>query len=706
LRGARRQVPWGAAAACLAVFVVQGLGLFAVGADRYVGRAWGDEFNYTAMAQFLVDKPFSTDNLAANAHQPWLVDMISLDLKSSRIGQFVLQGFFAVSSGGDAKPLFQPTALLGPALAAVAVFALARRCGLGRGWAAATGAAAGMLPALAYVQLESFLSQSLGTPLLLLAPLLVEELNDGPSARTLGQAALLLAAAASVYTEFWPFFAGVGVLGLALAFPRHPRRWRLLACHGLVLAAPLALNPGFTPGFFDVFNHVGWTFLGVHYPFAFSPEGVTRLWVGDWAVTPRPALQDAFRAYAVAATTLALLGLFKNWLLWPRADCGADALPSGGATGRPSRAFAACLLALAFLPLLIFVHDDRHAYQFYKTLLSVSPLFPLGLALLWGRGGAAHGRPGESATGGGGPAAAGWARATAAAATVVAVLVSGAVASGRMSVAATGREPVARCYRLLNDPEVAALQDRLRRMPPANLVLAFHDPCAGYLNSWVSYFGRRHRIWMTDPRFCNNDLERHPEIGPAVALGPDAPPADALFLTCQDAFQDIDGGDLKPTWPRGKFQLWKRGEGAWALPLGVANPNGLESEEGRPYFWAGQGETTVEVLAGAAGDVTLRGDFSPGPSLPETGVRRLRVRTSGGFEDVFVTSGGPGEITVPVAAGKTTVTLEPLDRPSVPALPSGDARPLLLRVSDLSFRFVARGAGPRGKKPAVNGAAA
>ena len=107
-------------AVAVIVYLVQGAGLFVLGARGYVGRAWSDQFNYTAMAEFYTYFPWKS-TLAVTADSPWLT--WPLLYKYDRIGQSLLQGFLAVASGASTKTLFEPTILLSPALTALALFA-------------------------------------------------------------------------------------------------------------------------------------------------------------------------------------------------------------------------------------------------------------------------------------------------------------------------------------------------------------------------------------------------------------------------------------------------------------------------------------------------------------------------------------------------------------------------------------------------------
>jgi hypothetical protein len=120
-----------------------------------------------------------------------------------------------------------------------------------------------------------------------------------------------------------------------------------------------------------------------------------------------------------------------------------------------------------------------------------------------------------------------------------------------------------------------------------------------------------------------------------------------------------------------------------AAIAGIENLNGIEqTENGEQFLWIGQGDTVINVVSYKAGTVALEGYFLPGPSLPETAVRRLLVRTDQDYEkEETLTDEGDRVISVPVVEGITRIVLHPLDKPTA-QLPN-DPRPLLLGVQGL-----------------------
>ncbi len=674
LRASCATYPWAAVAPAALVFVVQGCGLLWVGVREYQAMAWDDQYNYVCIAQFLVDVPFHTP-WPALGDQPWLINVIAV-LKDDRIGQSVLHGFFAVSSGFDARTLFEPSILLGPVLSALAVYALARRFGLGTGWARAASLTAGLMPGLAAVQLYCFLSHGLGTPFLLFFPVALEDIKERPGWRSLTRAALLFTAGSSIYTEFWILFLGVALLGLGTALWFHPRKGRFLLCHAALSLAPFALIPGANPSIWAIFQRLSSPILSEVYPWAYSLDGLARLWLGDWGGAHRPGWHSVARCYGLALTGLAYFGLGKAWL-----DRFQQPASSGYEADRGSLTLLTGVAAIAVLPLLILARDDQHPYQYYKMLESVGPLLALGLVLLGQRLPLAA----LPVAPDGAPRSSGRLRAAPGLLGVAVVTVLAAAGGASMAVRS------ASSHALMHQPDVVAVGRLLSRMPPGDLILGFRDPYKGTLNGWFSYSGRRQRIHLTDPHF----IYFHPGwaiLGEHI-LDPNTLPSGAPILLMQGPFQTTALGDFETIWTTGRFRLVKpKPDGSWALVYNFTNPNRLEGGAGKPFIWIGKGATTFQTSASRQGILTLRAHFTPRTCLPETQPRRLRVRTSAGFHAEFSAGQGVEELAIAVPAGASTITLESLDQPT--QTPNGDLRPLLVGMSDPEFRFNPDGVAP------------
>src|SRR5262249_25478925 len=151
----------------------------------------------------------------------------------------------------------------------------------------------------------------LALPLLVFWPALIDELARRPGWRRLGRAALVLTAAASIYTEFWPVFLGVSVLVVGPALWSPGRRRRLLGCLAGLAAAPFLLNPGFAGGSCMILGRLGAPVLQHIYPWAFTGEGLGRLWLGDLAAGLPRWISQAIWLVGWAATLLGYAGLLR-----------------------------------------------------------------------------------------------------------------------------------------------------------------------------------------------------------------------------------------------------------------------------------------------------------------------------------------------------------------------------------------------------------
>jgi hypothetical protein len=659
--GLARPWPWPLLIVAVLVFLVHGAGLLVVGPLDYVARGYSDQCNYVCTAQFLSDEPFHTP-LEALDHRVYMASVVS-GLRSDRLGQSVLHAFYTVSSGLDARSLFQPTILLGPALTVFAVYGLARRFGLGNRPALVVGAAAALCPALALLQLECFLSHVLMLPFFVVFPLLLDALNERPSLAALARAALVLATVVACYTEIWLLLEGALVVSLVLGAWRHPRLWRLLGCGAALTVAPLVLNPAYAGMAVRLVaqRSTPWPNVLPHvYPWAYTSEGLGRLWLGDLVASGTAAVG----LYAFTLTALALAGLALVCLQRLRAGKW------------PDLAFAASVLALALVPVPVLVLGRSYPYQFYKLLCTVSPLLFLGLRLL--------GQPGPVAAEAGAPS---WRRRVvlplAAAAFVLAAL-----STGRMAHQSSRTEPRDRFFaHFLYTPDMRQLRHSLPQLPRGNLVLAFQNPpfphhYPHFLNSWLSYFGRQHRIWVADPIFIDQGHWKDLAAG-FTDLGD--LPEDARLLTAQcPGLREVDMGRPTLLWSGERFALWRCSDRAWAVPVSLSNPNGWGGTPAHPFFWVGNDPARLSVLAGRPGVVTLSGNLKRGPNLAASELA-VRVRCSE-YDRQFVTTGGHVSLTVPIPAGRSCITVEVLDRPTTRSLPNGDTR-TLLQVVDLSFRY-------------------
>lgn len=115
----------------------------------------------------------------------------------------------------------------------------------------------------------------------------------------------------------------------------------------------------------------------------------------------------------------------------------------------------------------------------------------------------------------------------------------------------------------------------------------------------------------------------------------------------------------------------------------VVNPNGLEQLQGHPFFWIGQGDTTIQVFASRAGTANVVADFILGPSVPGVSKRKIKVTVNGKNIQNIILESGIHAIPIPVVAGSNSISITPLDMPTIATTAQDDTRPLILGVKDL-----------------------
>jgi hypothetical protein len=660
----------------LLAYLVQGVGLLTIGPRDYVGRAWNDQFNYTAMAQFFMEEPFSF-NLADMGHRPYLLNTL-IKLRYHRIGQSMLQGFFAASAGTSAKPLFAPTILLCAPLLVLALYALARGLRLGRGVALPAAFVGSVLPAIALVQLESFLSQAVATPFLLYLPAALHELARRPGRRQLAALAVIFTGATSIYAEIWPILLGVLALSVLLTAIRHPQRWRLLGCGVIVATSTYFLNYLFTPYLLKIQTSLDQPVLQALYPTAFQIEGLAGLWLGD--VLQGPPVTGAHglaRGFALVATVLGYAGLLAGfWRIYVTRRTARD---------WRTVVLAAGVLGLAALPMIVLARDDLHPYQYYKLLLTISPLLVLGLALL----GQPLAVPGSLLRGtertSAGP------RSWLALLPLTAVAPLALLGTILMAHQSTTLGPTVRSHAAYYlRPGTRETQARLEALRNRDLLIA--TPYGGInqlRHAWLSYFARHNRIWLADPQVNATRLELHGNPGGIAVEAGTCIPDGFLLLTAPGSFRPGPQGDAQLLWANTEYELWQPGPGPWVIALREQHRNGPpDVVDGRLVYCVDAGKTTLEVLASSPGTLTLTGRLRNRlPQSSESG-SRLRVETSAGHVAEPVLRGDCARLTVPVVAGKNVITLSTLDPPVPPAPPgSPEAMGMPAEVPGMQLEF-------------------
>jgi hypothetical protein len=213
----------------------------------------------------------------------------------------------------------------------------------------------------------------------------------------------------------------------------------------------------------------------------------------------------------------------------------------------------------------------------------------------------------------------------------------------------------------------------------AGLFVMVDDWIANY---WAVYFLRDTPIDLGTYRLHM----AQPVIIPLMQRAWSVRPEETRYVLTDAAFDIMLSGfpGAKLVWSGGPYHLWAADIRKGAFILAITNPNGIQQVGGERFFWMGQGDTTLEILAPKSGVLHLVGTYLPGPSAPDRAERDLLVLTNAGYRNQISLINGDQSISLPVAAGQTTVTLRPLDKPTVKTLANGEARPLILGVRGIT----------------------
>jgi hypothetical protein len=207
------------------------------GIDSYYGKAHPDQLNYVFLAEFLKEKPYSTD-LRDVGHQPWL--MMPVRFKDERIGQSVITAEISVLSQTNAKSSYAATVIFFLLSLAFCLYVLLRFIGIDRVCAALGAFLPTILPAITRLSLDGFLSQTAVLFVFVFFANLLHQRDLNARSFTLFFS-LGLAYLIAAYSELAPFGCCSFLLGVFLTRPETFRQKRLMVWCAILLVA--LLNP-------------------------------------------------------------------------------------------------------------------------------------------------------------------------------------------------------------------------------------------------------------------------------------------------------------------------------------------------------------------------------------------------------------------------------------------------------------------------------
>ena len=535
-----RSFPTGPMLMCAAVYGVCLLGLLKLGAQAYLGRAHSDTYNYTVIAQFLADVPFST-GWADAGQRPWLTKVLLL--KDDRIGMMLLHGFASASIGVPAQHLLGAVLLLSAPLMSLAVYLLLQRLGGDSRLSLAASAIAGLLPGFAVVHASGFLAQATGQSFLLVAVLL---LHESASSRQRGAwilTALILAGTTALYTEFTLLVAVLLVAAFVCGVLLRSIHWRSALVSLMVLAvAWLAAIPEFLPGMWRVINRVAHPTANGH-PLGWIPvhalSGV--VWFPDYVILGKPKGLIAALVIGYVLTGAAFWGWYKLLQLNPSPTPSDE---SDNQRRRSHRLMKLACFSLLLIPFASLMGYERHPYQVFKLVLGFSPLLSLGFAVFWSQDDR-------------------WRQVQRVATGMLLVAVGGGAAmiATRDGSAARPKRGEATARHEAHRPDRLAVQEKLEQLHDEDVVLA--GGRGVFYNGWFSYAARRNRVWLVNPIESGFAVGCKTSPTPrirALPLGEQFVDLSRLpdrVLVLSDGQQIGLTGNPRRLWSSGEFTLWE-----------------------------------------------------------------------------------------------------------------------------------------------------
>jgi hypothetical protein len=463
----------------LTVYLLQGIGVVAQGVEWYRGNMLSDQFQYVAMAQFVMTEPFSTDWSNVGEHA-WLV--VPLSLKGERFGQSVVHAFFAVTAARDAIDLYFPTQLLAAGLLVPAGVLLARQCGLPRWLVQWTAVTMGLAPATAVLAARCYLSHALCVPALVVFLAAVIRLSRGGGWRALPAVMIAFQLGFAVYTEFAPLFFGTATVALATGWLcRYISVGRVLGVGGGLILAVFA-NPAALANLVVIAQRssAAGPAMTLEYP---TTVWMTTLWLHTGkalAVVFRPHLSGA-QVFVFACFGMAACGAV--WALGRAIRDGKHGIP-----------IAACY-SLLVPPVAVWLLRPESSYVLGKLVWTLTPIAVLSVAF------ALHGltRTARFAARG-----------------VAGFLVLMLAIQSYFEQRAVMQDRVGNKPALIwRDPDLREICDELRRRPQSDVVIALDEErrpnVPATANAAICFGGRHHHIQIAAPqRIWHTDIERVP----------------------------------------------------------------------------------------------------------------------------------------------------------------------------------------------------
>jgi len=338
---------------------INGIGYFKETAKHYIGYGWIDGYNYTTTAEFLKEYPFKTNY--SSIDKPYIVSAIAK--KNDRIGQSVYQAFLSSIIFLPANFAYGAVSLLSVVLSFLSFLYIFIKLEFKSFISYCFSFIISILPAVSTIHLENFLSQALGTPMLIISIAYMFN-SKNISTKNLIVLALLIAGTNSIYTEYTPFIILIMFLIILVKIALKEKVIEIIKGYILSILLAIFVNPFFLDGTIKIFRRTNLVNVLSHvYPFSHSAYGFNRLFFGDLFIGNIINKYYLFILifFLIIISAIGFLILFIK--------------------KRNTNIFF--LLAFPIVSLILNIFLRNYSYQAYKLLLSFFPLLFIGIAYLF-----------------------------------------------------------------------------------------------------------------------------------------------------------------------------------------------------------------------------------------------------------------------------------------------------------------------------------
>lgn len=452
--------------ALLLTAIIQGFSYFVLGPSLYIGFGTRDMWNYTAIAQTIVDLPYSVS--LHDGNQNPLLPIYDF-FKDSRPGSSVLLAIISILFKHTTKEVWGVVSLLGPILLTGPLWLIGRELNIRPYYRFLAVTIGTSLPGIAWVHLENtFLGHALALPFVIVWPFLIQRQLVRADVKSFILTAVIFFTCAFVYSEMLTLLVVLAILLTGWDFVRsysiNSIKKSLLKLFSVIgsmvigfLMIPTAKSETLRLLYVSpLYSMDPWPIDGLTIP------GLIRIWSfnPNW-VAMNEKLIFLVTLFTLLVILISFTGVVLSFLQKRSPLCLA-------------------LLALLCLPIVLasFPQQHQHIYQYYKTLVTFSPILPFGLVYI------CQNLAFESAF-----------ETRAIRATLILVaMVSFSLAA--YTTYSSGKALLT-ADRQFRDPVFLQLSKELEQLKDKNILIIDDDY---FFDGWFAYYGRQNKLWFTtDP---------------------------------------------------------------------------------------------------------------------------------------------------------------------------------------------------------------